>query len=61
MKTVYISEKRKLTARKIKRIAKKIDKIGRTENIAVAISNDLRENKELLEELESRNFMILNR
>lgn len=61
MKTVYINEKEKITKRKVRKIAKKIEKINKKEEVAVAICNELFENKELIEELKNRKITVLNR
>lgn len=61
MKTIYINKKGRITKRKIRRIAKKISKKSRKEDIAVAICKDLSENEELLKELENTKQVILNR
>lgn len=60
MKTIYINEKRKLSTRKIKRIAKKINKINKKNEVAVAVSNNLLENKELINEIESYRIKVLD-
>lgn len=61
LKTVYLNEKRKLNKRKIKKIVKKIDKISKKEEIVLAISKDLYENKELVDEICALKVKILNR
>lgn len=61
MKTIYINKKGRITKRKIRKIAKKISKISKKDDIAVAICKDLSENEELLQELESEGQIILNR
>lgn len=61
MKTVYLDESKKLTKRRIRKIAKKLDKINQKEQIVLAISNTLSENIELREEIESYNIEILDR
>lgn len=61
MKTIYIYQKGKITKRKIRKIAKKISKASKKEDIVVAICKDLSENEELLQELESTKQIILNR
>lgn len=61
MKTVYINEKRKLTTRKIKKIAKKLNRTNKKEEIITAISKDLMENKELIREIESYKIKVLDR
>lgn len=60
LKTVYINEK-KLNARKIRKITKKVSKINKKEEVAVAISNNLIENEELVREIEKHKIQILNR
>lgn len=60
MKTVYLNEKRKLTYRKIKKIAKKLDKLKRKDDIIVAVSKDLSDNNELIREIESYNIKVLD-
>lgn len=61
MKTIYIYQKGRITKRKIRRIVKKISKKSKKEDIVIAISKDLSENEELLQELESEGQIILNR
>jgi len=61
MKTIYINQKGRITKRKIRKIAKKITKISKKEDVAIAICKDLIENEELLQELESGGQIILNR
>jgi len=61
LKTVYINEKRKLTTRKIKKIAKKLNRTNKKEEIITAISKDLMENKELIREIESYKIKVLDR
>lgn len=61
LKTVYLYESKKLTKRRIRKIAKKLDKINQKEQIVLAISNSLSENIELREEIESYNIEILDR
>ncbi|MCI8620892.1 MAG: hypothetical protein HFJ50_03745 [Clostridia bacterium] len=61
MKTVYLNEKKKLTKRKINKIAKKLEKINEKEEIVLAISKKLSENEELVNEIKRRKIAILNR
>lgn len=61
MKTIYINEKGKITKRKIRKITKKICKINKKEEIAVAICKELTNCEELIEELEDNRIMVLNR
>ena len=60
MKTVYINEKSKITNRKIRKIAKKVDKINNKEEVAVAICDGLAQNEELIDELKSYKITVLN-
>jgi hypothetical protein len=61
LKTVYLNEKKKLTKRKINKIAKKLEKINEKEEIVLAISKKLSENEELVNEIKRRKIAILNR
>jgi len=45
MKTIYINQKGRITKRKIRKIAKKITKISKKEDVAIAICKDLIENE----------------
>ncbi len=61
MRTVYLNEKKKLNKRRIKKIAKKLDKISQKEEIILAISKDLYENEELIGEISKLKIKILDR
>ena len=61
MKTIYLDEKKMLTDRKIKKIAKKIYKINKKEDLVVAMSRNLKNNCELIDEIESYNITVLDR
>lgn len=61
MKTIYINEKGKITKRKIKRIAKKINKINIDERVIVAICKELIANDQLIQELNRYKIPILDR
>lgn len=60
MKTIYIKQKDNLTKRKIKKIGKKLEKLKKKDTIAVALSNNLKDNAELIKEIESHRIKILN-
>ena len=60
MRTVYINTKEELNKRKLKRIAKKLYKMNRKEEIVIALSKNLEENEELNEEISSYGLSILN-
>ena len=61
MKTIYINENLKLTKRKIRKIAKKIYKKSKKEELVVALCKTLNQNKELIEEIKGYKIEILNR
>ncbi|MDE5831271.1 MAG: hypothetical protein K2H53_06800 [Clostridia bacterium] len=61
MKTIYINKKGKLTKRKIRKIAKKVHKINKKEAAVIAICKELSQNEELLQELEGKGQIILDR
>ena len=61
MKTIYLNEKKKIAKRKVKKIAKKLDKINRKEEVVVALSKTLNSNTELIDEIESYKIKVLNR
>lgn len=61
VKTIYLDEKKMLTDRKIRKIAKKIYKINKKEDLVVAISKNLKNNHELINEIESYNITVLDR
>ncbi|MCI8519126.1 MAG: hypothetical protein HFJ51_03355 [Clostridia bacterium] len=61
MKTVYLKEKKPLTERRIRKLAKKLNKINKKENITVAISKELSESQELISEIKGYKIPILNR
>lgn len=60
MKTVYIKPNKKLTDRKIKRIAKKLGKKNKVNEQLVVIPNELLNNLELINEIQSYNVQVLN-
>ena len=60
MKTLYITEKRKLTSRKIKKIAKKTYKKARKEDCTVILSKAIEKNEELIDALLEYNLTILD-
>lgn len=60
MRTVYINEKSELNKRKIKKIAKKINKISKKEDIVVALSKELEKNTELNNQIEEYGIKILD-
>ncbi len=60
MKSVYIDEEKNVNARKAKKIAKKLYKINKKEEIAIALSNKMQENGDLLEQLNNYKLCILN-
>ncbi len=55
-----MNEKRKFTYRKIRKIAKKLDKLKRKDDMIIAVSNELSNNDELIREIESYNIKILD-
>ena len=60
MRTVYINTKKELNKRRLKKIAKKLYKMNKKEEIVVALSKNLEENKELNEEISNYGLSILN-
>ena len=60
MRTVYINNKDELNKRKQKKIAKKLYKMKKKEDIVVALSKNLKEYKELNDEISSYGLNILN-
>ena len=60
MKTLYINEKRKLTSRRIKKIAKKTYKKARKEECTVILSKAIEKNEELIDALLEYNLTILD-
>lgn len=61
MKTVYIKEKTNLSKRKIRKIGKKLEKIKKKEPVIAVISDNLKDNADLIEEIEMHKIKILNR
>lgn len=61
LKTIYINQNKRITDRRIRKIVKKVSKINKKEDIAIAICKKLSQNKELLQELESKKLIVLNR
>ena len=60
MKTVYIKPDKKLTDRKIKKIAKKLGRKNKSNEQLVVIPNELLNNLELINEIQSYNVQVLN-
>ena len=60
MRTVYIDTKKELNKRRLKKIAKKLYKMNKKEEIVVALSKNLEKNEELNEEISSYGLNILN-
>lgn len=60
MKTIYIEDIKKINEKKAKKIAKKLDRINKKEEIVVALSQNLKEYKELNEAIESYGIKILD-
>ncbi len=60
MRTIYITTKKELKQRKIKKIAKKLYKINKKEDIVVAISKGLEKQEGLTDEIRSYGLRILN-
>lgn len=60
MKTIYLSEKRKITQRRIKKITKKLDKQNKKEGVILVLSKQLFENDELIEKVLDQNIQILD-
>lgn len=61
MKTVYLDSKKKMTPRRIKKVGKRLNRVNQREQIVVAISNNLMDNAELVNEIEKYRIDILNR
>jgi len=61
LKTIYLNAKKILTKRRIKKIGKKLNKISKKENIAIAISKELSKSQELINEIASYRIPILDR
>lgn len=61
LKTVYIKEKTNLSKRKIRKIGKKLEKIKKKEPVIAVISDNLKDNADLIEEIEMHKIKILNR
>lgn len=60
MKTVYVDINKELTTRRTKKIAKKLYKINKKEDIVVALSKDLEQNIELTNQISELGIEILN-
>ena len=60
LKTVYINPKKEVTKRRSKRIAKKLYKISKKEDIVVALSKNLRKQEDLKNEIMEYGIKILN-
>lgn len=60
MKTIYLDINREITARKTKKIAKKLYKISKKEEIVVALSKNLEKNTELYNNINEYGIKILN-
>ena len=60
MKSVYIDEERDITTRKAKKIAKKLYRANKKEEIAIVLSNKMRKNIDLFEQLNKYKLHILN-
>ena len=53
MKTIYLDDIKKANERKFKKIAKKLYKMSKKEDIVVALSKNLRKQEELNREIEN--------
>ncbi len=60
MKTIYIKTNKELTKRKITKIAKKLYKMNKKEEVAVALSKNIGENQELKEKIKDIGIKILD-
>ena len=60
LKSVYIDEEKDISLRKTKKIAKRLYKANKKEEIAIALSNKMQENTGLLEQLNNYKLCILN-
>lgn len=60
MKTVYVDINKELTARRVKKLAKKLYKMNRKEDIAVALSKELEQNEELMSQINEFGIRVLN-
>lgn len=60
MRTVYINVKDEPNKRKIKKIAKKLYKINKKEDIVVALSKELQKNEELNNKIEEYGIKVLD-
>lgn len=61
LKTVYVNKERNLSKWKIRRLAKKLEKQSKKEDIAVLLSKKQSNNYELISEIESKNIKVLDR
>jgi len=60
LKTVYVDINKELTARRVKKLAKKLYKMNRKEDIAVALSKELEQNEELMSQINEFGIRVLN-
>ncbi len=60
MKTVYVDIEKEMTDRRIKKIAKKLYKLNRKENIVVALSKELEKNDGLVNQINEYGVSILD-
>ena len=60
MKTIYVNPKKELKQKKIKKIAKKLYKLSKKEDIVVALSKNLKEQELLANEIKNNGVKILN-
>lgn len=60
MKTVYVDIRKEITARRAKRIAKKLYKMNKKEDIVIALSKELENNEELNNQINEFGLNILN-
>ena len=60
LKSVYLDQEKNISIREAKKIAKKLYKANKKEEIAIALSNRVREDRNLLEKLEEYKLRILN-
>ncbi len=61
LKTIYINDKKNMTERRIKRISKKVYKIGLKEDVIVALAKHLNCNLDLIKAIEETGTAVLNR
>lgn len=60
LKSIYIDEEKDISLRTTKKIAKKLCKANKKEEIAIALSNKMQENSNLIEQLNNYKLCILN-